>query len=207
MYLDYVSKNDGCPKHLVTDLGTENGLAAAIQCYFRQNINAHRYVPSPRNQRIEGWWSYFSKRKGTWWRNLFQDLQSTNELDISSELDMSCLWYCFSKVIQNDLDELKKHWNTHRIRKSRFDTIPGRPDVLYFLPERSDGQKDLKLFVPVEVIERVSGQTVTEEDDDYKLHREYFDNVKEEIEFADPQSWEESLHLFRELKDIGLRGR
>jgi len=57
LYLNCVVESNGCPKKLISDLGTENGLAATAQCYFRQNIDAHRYVPSPRNQRIEGWWS------------------------------------------------------------------------------------------------------------------------------------------------------
>ena len=54
-----VSEVRGCPVELITDLGTENGLAAAIQTFFRDNHDAHRYVASPRNQRIEGWWAYF----------------------------------------------------------------------------------------------------------------------------------------------------
>ena len=54
-YLKAVKDFNGCPVTMVTDLGTENGLVAAIQSYFRDNHDAHRYVPSPRNQRIEGW--------------------------------------------------------------------------------------------------------------------------------------------------------
>ena len=38
----------GCPVKLVTDLGTENGLAASIHTYLWEDIDAHRYVPSPR---------------------------------------------------------------------------------------------------------------------------------------------------------------
>ena len=36
----------GCPVELITDLGTENGLAAAMQSFFRDNPEAHRYVSS-----------------------------------------------------------------------------------------------------------------------------------------------------------------
>ena len=57
-YVEAVKDLGGCPVEVVTDLGTENGLLASIQSYFRQNPDAHRYVPSPRNQRIEGWWSF-----------------------------------------------------------------------------------------------------------------------------------------------------
>ena len=29
------------------------------------------------------------------------------------------------------------HWNTHYIQKSRYDTVPDRPDELSYLPENS----------------------------------------------------------------------
>ena len=59
-YLETVKELGGCPVEVVTDLGTENSLLASIQSYFRQNPDAHCYVPSPRNQRIESWWSFYS---------------------------------------------------------------------------------------------------------------------------------------------------
>ena len=37
MYLKSVKELGGCPAELVTDLGTENGIAAAMQCYFQDN--------------------------------------------------------------------------------------------------------------------------------------------------------------------------
>ena len=53
-FLNTVKELKGCLKQLITDLGTENGLAASIQCYFHDNADAHRFVTSHRNQRIEG---------------------------------------------------------------------------------------------------------------------------------------------------------
>ena len=32
---------------------------------------------------------------------------------------------------------MKEYWNTHYIRASRHETIPGVPDILFYLPERS----------------------------------------------------------------------
>ena len=49
-FIDAVKELQGCPVELVTNLGTENGLAAAIQCYFRDNFDAHRYAPSRSTQ-------------------------------------------------------------------------------------------------------------------------------------------------------------
>ena len=56
-------------------------------------------------------------------------------VDLTSGLEMECLWFCFSGLLQKIFDEVKEHWNTHRIRGSRHDTVMGRPDSLYYLPE------------------------------------------------------------------------
>lgn len=73
-YATTVSELGGCPVQFITDLGTENGLSTALQSFFRDNSEAHRYVASSKNQRIEGWWSYYSKSYCAWWRNFFDDL-------------------------------------------------------------------------------------------------------------------------------------
>ena len=65
-YLSCVKELQGTPIKIITDLGTENSLAAAIHSFFRQDANRHQYVPSARNQRIECWWSYFCKRCAGW---------------------------------------------------------------------------------------------------------------------------------------------
>ena len=57
-------------------------------------------------------------------------------MDSTSEISLECLWYCFTKVLQKELDSVKEQWNTHRIRKSRNDSVPGRPDSLFFLPDK-----------------------------------------------------------------------
>ena len=56
----------GCPIKLITDLGPENVLAAALQTYFRHDVNAHHCVPLTRNQRLESWRLFFTKSKGRW---------------------------------------------------------------------------------------------------------------------------------------------
>ena len=47
-----------------------------MQCYFHDNPDAHRYVSSPKNQRIEGWWSFYSQNRSMLWRNFFKDVES-----------------------------------------------------------------------------------------------------------------------------------
>ena len=92
-YLNAVNTAGGCPVELITDLGTENSIVAGIQSFFRDNTEAHRYVSSPRNQRIEGWWSQFCKQRSCWWRHFFKELESTGEIDSTSEIKMEVLWY------------------------------------------------------------------------------------------------------------------
>ena len=57
-FLNTVRELRGYLRELISDFGTENGLAASLQCYFHDNADAHRYVSSPRNLRMEGWWSF-----------------------------------------------------------------------------------------------------------------------------------------------------
>ena len=77
LYLSCVEELQGAPFKIIIDLGTENALAAAIQRFFRQDANAHQYVPSPRNQSVGCWWSYFCKCCAGWWREFFKYMEST----------------------------------------------------------------------------------------------------------------------------------
>ncbi len=202
-YLDAVNELNGCPKTLVTDMGTENGLAASIQCYFRDNLEAHRYVPSPRNQRIEAWWSFLSQNRSSWWRNHFKDMESEGALDCASEISMECLWYCFAELIQKDMDFVKEHWNSHRIRKSRHETTAGRPDSLFFLPEHH-GVTNLLNAVPQEEIDFVSEHVVyTNSTNEYQ---EYFDYVMTTLGLNKPTTWEEAGNLYRQLLTTAENG-
>ena len=62
-YLKAVIACNSCPVDLVTDVGTESGVMARIHSFFCNDPNSHRYVPSQRNQRIEGWWSVLRKNQ------------------------------------------------------------------------------------------------------------------------------------------------
>ena len=196
-YLNVVKELGGCPVEMITDLGTENGIVAAMQSYFRDNSDSHRYAPSPRNQRIEGWWSFFAKNRSTWWRNFFSDLEARGLIDLSSELSKECLWYCFSGVLQNDLDTVKEHWNTHRIRKSRYNRVAGRPDSLYYLPEQHGGVGNLLMQVPENEINYATEEIVEmEEGND---HQEYFNYAIEALRLPPASDWQEAHQLYNRL--------
>lgn len=135
-YLDAIEEYGGGPVDLVRDLGTKNGIMSAIHSFFRDDPDSHRYVPSPRNHQIEAQWGFFRKSHSTWWINFFKDMVEERVVNLMSGLEMECLWFCSSGLLQKILYEVKEHWNTsHRIRGSRHDTVRGRPDSLYCLPE------------------------------------------------------------------------
>ena len=53
LYLSCVEELQDTPVKVITNLGIDNVLAAAIHSFFRKDADAHKYVPSPRKQRIE----------------------------------------------------------------------------------------------------------------------------------------------------------
>ena len=69
-------------------------------------------------------------------------------LNMTDPLQRECLWFCFARVLQTGLDEVRDSWNTHYIRKSRYETVAGRPDSLYTIPEFHGGIGGL--IVPVQ---------------------------------------------------------
>ena len=87
---------------------------AAIQAFFRDDEHAHRCVSSPRNQWIEGYWSFHRRNSSTWWINFFQDLIHQNHLNTSSPLETECLWFCS-----------QNYFNTIWIRHVNTETLIG----------------------------------------------------------------------------------
>lgn len=182
-----------------------------MQCSLRQGendefagIKAHKYGSSPSNQRIECWWSSFEHGRASWW---IDDMANTGLLDLGNILHMECLWFCFHGVLQEDLDNVRLHWNTHRIRPSRHGTVPGIPEVLYHLPERSGGV-DCKVNVSCEKIQDL--QLHIQDDDDLEgeriIYQDYFHYVMESENFRKyPDTYVEAYDLFSDLIRIGNR--
>ena len=155
-YLKSVNDLEFCPQYLRTDCGNENGLMASIHCKFTgsANGNAHRYGSSHFNQRIENFWSHCKRGFTTWLIDFFKDLVNQGYLSLGNVVHDECAWFVFSPLLQRELDEVKTLWNTHYIRRSRHDTIPGRPDELFFLPE-TRGFLNLKNEVHADSIDEV----------------------------------------------------
>ena len=87
---------------------------------------------------------------------MFQDLEAEGKIDMTSEMNKECLWYCFSGILQADCNVVKEHWNTHYIRRSRHNTVKGRPDSLFFWPEYHGAMNNLLSSVEPSEIECVT---------------------------------------------------
>ena len=125
-------------------------MVSVVFSYYQQNnyfVNRHRLLfqvqkrtsmgHCPSNQRVEGGCSFFRRSNSGWWINLIKDMCNSGFLELGNEFQMHCLWFCYSKLIQDELDKVKDQWNSHYIRRSRHDTVPGVPDILYDLPEQT----------------------------------------------------------------------
>jgi len=135
-YLNAVSNADGYPRCVRTDCGTENVTVAAIQSLVTGHTSGHLFGTSPGNQRIEAWWSFFRRYRSQWWIELFESLVDFDAFHPGCVVETECLRFCFMGVIQKDLDEVRRQWNTHRIRPSPGSRCPpGIPDELYYLPQ------------------------------------------------------------------------
>ena len=189
-----------------TDRGTENTLMAAMQCYLRQDgtdafagAESHRYGSSPANQRIECWWSFFRRGRGGSWIDFFKDMSATGILEIGNMLHMECLWFCFQPVISTELERVREHWNTHRIRSSRMHGhVSGVPNILYYLPDRS-GAIECKYGVDDESIAEMERMIVLEDDHDDNIYQEYFHYVLEEENLVLPSTQADAFELFQTL--------
>ena len=199
-YLNCVEELGGCPVKLRTDCGTENGVMAAMQCTFQQDADAHKYGSSPANQRIEGWWAFYRKNRSGWWIEFFKSLMEQEIFNPGNVLQTACLWFCFAQLLQDDLDNVKEHWNTHLIRASRHDTISGRPDELFFLPELHGGEDGLLHPILDDEIKSIRENLTY--DEEKSIYQEYFEYVLDNTEFRLPNSFEEGLSLYKQLLEI-----
>ena len=199
-FLNCVEELGGCPVKLRTDCGTENGVMAAMQCTFQQSADAHKYGSSPANQRIESWWSFYRKNRCGWWMEFFKSLVEHEIFNPGDEIQMACLWFCFAHLLQDDLDKVKEHWNTHLIRGSRHDTISGRPDELFFLPELHGGEDGLLHPILDDEIHSIRENLTYEEEQ--TIYQEYFEYVLENTDMQLPNNFEQGLSLYKQLLEI-----
>ena len=86
----------------------------------------------------------------------------------------------------------------HITSVNQDDTLQGRPDSLYYLPELHNGQCNLHLPVPEEeklyATEHIVGDYSEEND-----FQRYFTYVMESCSLEKPSHWRQALHLYHVL--------
>ena len=100
---------------------------------------------------------------------------------------------------------MKDHWNSHRIRSLRFQTVPGRPDVLYYLPDISREASNLKLHLTEQKLIAISEYIATESHPTNK-YQEYFDYAIRSLQLKNPSNYQQGLEVFLMLKHTTLNG-
>ena len=206
IYIDTVKDFGGCPQRVRTDCGTENILVAAMQCYLRADgldewagEKSHVYGSSPANQRIEAWWSFLRRNRSGWWIDLFQDMCQRGILELGNTYHIECLWFCYSKIIQQELYNVKDQWNSHNIRKSQHATVAGIPDLLFFIPEYYGGENCLCEVSHAKLLQ-LEGSIQCEESEN--IYQEYFEYVCEMKNWHAPENVHEAFEMFQQLVNM-----
>ena len=188
----------GYPSKVRTDCGTENVLVAAIQSAIMGTTRAHIYGTSPGNQRIEAWWSFFRRSRSQFWIELFESLVQFDAFHPGCVKETDCLRFCFMTLLQKDLDEVRRMWNTHRIRPSSGALCPpGIPDELFYLPlpPAVDCMMTNPRQLPIQVLQELE-QPRSCEDIDFSSYLEYLCLFHG---WMSPSNVEEALKLYFSL--------
>lgn len=159
-YLQAIKKYKCLPSILRSDFGTENTLIKDLQQALRSghddaNSGEKSFLlgKSTHNQRIESFWRQLKRLMGSFYMNLFKTMMDNGILDIKNPMHIECLRFSFGELVQQDLYNVRKEWNDHRIRNQNSLNIRGgKPNILFNCPERFGGV-DCKKSVLMEHIE------------------------------------------------------
>lgn len=88
-----------------------------------------------------------------------------------------------------------EEWNSHYVRKSRFQTFSGIPNNLYFLPQCVNATDHKHPYNP-EDLEEISNDLQISDNADSLLYQEYFSYARQIIGFGEPESCGEALTLY-----------
>ena len=94
---------------------------------------------------------------------------------------------------------MKEHGNSHRIRKSRHNTVSGRPDSLFYLPEFHGAVGNLNVLQSE--IEYVSRHIIQR-----RSVNEYQDYARNTLGISLPNDWQEAKRLYRRLLTVAVNG-
>ena len=79
-------------------------------------------------------------------------MSAMNIVDTSLTYHVEVLWFCFIRILQEELNETRELWNNHFVRKIQNAECPrGRPDVLFYNPSLAWGRDCKSPFVEADV--------------------------------------------------------
>ena len=112
-YLDTVHEIGGTPLYLNADDGTEHAIIEPMHIYLSslhgnfddddEILKSFKITSSPKNQRIEAYWSSLRRDKIGWWKEFFEDMNDLGFYDASDFAVLECMRFCFIKLIRKDL--------------------------------------------------------------------------------------------------------
>ena len=133
-YLECVTKHKIVPKCVRMDRGTENIYIQDLQFFFTNDSESYLYATSTRNQRIESFWSRLKKYRLSWWITFFKEMENKRLFKSYLETHIETLVFVFLPILQNELNEFGRAWNSRNVRQSA--SAPGgKPDILYIMPQ------------------------------------------------------------------------
>ena len=102
---------------------------------------------------------------------------------------MEFLWFRFSRLIQQDLDSVKGHWNSHYVIGLHYDIVKGRPNELFYLSELHNTE-DFLAPVSAQQCDYITKNylALTESTDEYQ---EYFQYAFQAAGLSNPRNWRE----------------
>ena len=157
------------------------------------------------NQRIENWWSHSKRLFTSWVIDYFKEMVSEGILIPGNHLHMECVWFVFAKFLQTQLNEVKYEWNTHYIRRSRHDTIPGIPDVLYHLPALLGHENEKVIITPEQLHNLLNERNIILEatevmsNNDEDLEQ-FFNYITQTEDFTyPPKNWQEARVIYETI--------
>ena len=141
---------------------------------------------------------FLRKRWSSWLINFFKDMIERGDLDTSNPM--------------HELNEVKDDWNSHYIRGSKYQTMPGIPDKLYFFPEDFGTTDHKHLFDAADQLEAEYEISCTPTDANASNNEEnqstdyflYFNYALDTLGMDVPNNWREGLPTYRRLLSVAI---
>ena len=141
-YIATVKRVSCLPCLMRCDRGTENSLVRSLHIALRMDhddslsgYRSFRYGRSTANQRVECFWSQLRRMVTHFWITYFKDMRDSGVFDTSNPVHVECIRFCFTQLLQADMDRAAQMWNNHTIRRQNNAKCPsGKPNMMYHLP-------------------------------------------------------------------------